>query len=238
MAVGKALRDAFGDRDPLLAIDGAGITPFMSDFRSLDLLGLNDARIAKTSPKEYGSKELGNKLLGHELGNVEYVLEQKPDIVLFGSYKGNWQGAFPGGIALAKDPRFKKHYAPVLLRVASPRHHTINVELYVRIDGKLGIRTDQEKSIFTVPAYLLSPPQASEVVYFGEQRKVLTSLGSEALLPRIRELFCPETGPLDNIPQVTGQSTASYDRTSDTIKLTPEVLPVYLSEIDVVNVCS
>jgi hypothetical protein len=210
----------------------------MSEFRSLDLLGLNDAQIARTSPKTYGSTELGNKLLGHELGNIEYVLERKPDLVLFGSYKGNWKGAFPGGIALANDPRFKKHYAPVLFRVPSPKHHTINVELFVRIDGKLGIRTNAEKAIFTVPAYLLSPPQASEVVYFDKHRKVLTSLISEAVLPRIRELFCPNAQNLENTPQVNGQSTGSYDRASDTIKVTPEVLPSYLNEVEVVNVCS
>lgn len=242
IAVGKALRDAFGDRDPLLAIDGAGITPFMSDFRSLDLLGLNDAQIAKTSPEEYGSKELGNKLLGHELGNVEYVLERKPDLVLFGSYKGNWQGAFPGGIALASDPRFKKHYVPVLLRVPSPMHHTINVELYVRIDGKLGIRTNPEKSIFTVPAYLLSPPQPSEVVYFGDEKKVLTSLFPESRLPRItliKEFFCPNAPSLSSIPQINSLPLAGiWDSQNDTIMINPEIRPSYLSEFEVINVCS
>jgi len=241
IAVGKALRDAFGDRDPLLAIDGAGITPFMSDLRSLDLLGLNDARIAKTSPKEYGSKELGNKLLGHELGNIEYVLERKPDIVLFGSYKGNWKGAFPGGIALAEDPRFKKYYVPVLLRVASPMHHTINVELYVRIDGKLGIRTDPEKSIFTVPAYLLSPPQPSEVVYFGDEKKVLTSIHPGAHLPRImriKELFCPEAPLQKTAPQLNRQSLGIFDFQSDTIRIITDIQPNYLSEMEVINICA
>ena len=238
IAVGMALRDAFGNRDPLLAIDGAGVIPFVTDFRSLDLLGLNDAQIAKTSPKEYGSKEFGNNLLGHELGNVAYVLERKPDLVLFGSYKGSWKGAFPGGKALARDPLFKKHYLPILLRVASPKHHTINVELYVRVDGKLGIQSDPEKSTFLVPAYLLTPPQESEVVHLGKKLTILTSLRSEATLPQIKEIFCPNAQKLEQPPKVNGAVNGTYNDSSDTIKITPEVLPTYLTEFEVVNVCT
>jgi hypothetical protein len=180
IAVAKTLKKAFSHSDPLMAVDGAGILPFYTEFKTIDLLGLNDAKIAKTSPKEFSEREFGHNLVGHELGNVRYVLNAKPDLIIFGSYKGNWKGAFPGGKALRRHPEFKKHYLPILFLVDSPRSsaslypETIPVKLFIRIDGKLGIKFNHINNTITMSAYLLQPPHPTSL-YLHTTDKNLTT---------------------------------------------------------------
>jgi len=100
-AVGQSFREA----DPLLATNAAGCWPYFSGLDSLDMLGLNDSHIA-THPTPI----LGQKLIGHELGDGEYVLRRQPDLLLMGTWEGAEKPGYYGERQLAKLDGFRSSY--------------------------------------------------------------------------------------------------------------------------------
>jgi hypothetical protein len=60
-----------------LAIHGAGIIPYYSGLRSLDLWGLNDAHIAQAESEDFGSGRAG-----HERSDYAYALSRAPLLIL------------------------------------------------------------------------------------------------------------------------------------------------------------
>jgi hypothetical protein len=70
------LVSAFGSQRPLLAVYRAGCLPYRTQFPSLDMLGLTDSHIAHRRPSD-----MGKGIIGHELGDVGYVLSRKPDLI-------------------------------------------------------------------------------------------------------------------------------------------------------------
>lgn len=144
--VGNTLGAAFSDRDPLVAVDAAGAIPFFSGLRSLDMLGLNDAHIARAHDESFGQG-----VQGHELGDGNYVLSRKPDIIVAG-VTGSSRLAFRSGKEMEADPRFHQHYRRVRVRGEEPVPVRFNI--HVRLDGRVGIeRTDETVAI---PGYLLA----------------------------------------------------------------------------------
>lgn len=109
----------------LLATNTAGSIPYFSKLPSIDTLGLNDARIAHRK-----MPGMGKGKAGHEKGDGKYVLSRKPDIVQFGSSRGNSKPVFVGDRELAALPEFKRDY--VLRRYSLPEN--LVLELYVRRD--------------------------------------------------------------------------------------------------------
>jgi arabinofuranosyltransferase len=103
--IGKFFRSAFGDKDPLLAVDAAGSLPYFSRFRSLDMLGLNDRYLATHPPKLTGSEGIG-----HELGDGDYVLERRPDLVVFHLPYGAEKPMFRSGKEMVKLPAWRQEY--------------------------------------------------------------------------------------------------------------------------------
>ena len=103
--IGHFFRDAFGDKNPLLAVDAAGSLPYFSKLPAVDMLGLNDRYLA-THPPELTGKEG----LAHELGNGEYVLGRKPDIVVFHLPYGAEKPMFRSGKEMVKQRAFGTHY--------------------------------------------------------------------------------------------------------------------------------
>lgn len=150
--VGKTLGAAFADRDPLMAVDAAGAIPFFSGLRSLDMLGLNDAHIARAHDDSFGQG-----VQGHELGDGDYVLSREPDIIVAG-VTGSSRLAFRGGKEMAADPRFDRHYRRIRMRGNDPVPVRFNV--YARLDGRVGIvRTEDE---VTIPGYLFARAKGTQ----------------------------------------------------------------------------
>lgn len=74
---GLYLRDHFAP-DTLVALNPAGIIPYYSRLPTIDMLGLNDAHIARRGRRD--SSLAG----GHQVGDGAYVLSRRPDVILFG----------------------------------------------------------------------------------------------------------------------------------------------------------
>ncbi len=75
--VGAWLRD-HAPKDALIAVNAAGIVPYTSGLRTLDMLGLTDAHIA------HAPITLGHGAIGHEKNDPAYVLARKPDYIFPG----------------------------------------------------------------------------------------------------------------------------------------------------------
>jgi hypothetical protein len=73
--------------DTLVALNQAGIIPYYSQLPTIDMLGLNDVHIAHYGKRDY------TLWYAHQAGDGEYVLSQKPDIIIFG---GRGLNAQPG----------------------------------------------------------------------------------------------------------------------------------------------
>lgn len=154
-ATGRFLREAFGKKEALLAVDPAGAVPYYSGLPAIDMLGLNDHYIARHPPPSFGTG-----WLGHELGDGRYVLSRNPDLVLFNLPLGSAKSNFRSGKQMEKDRRFQDHYRLLRYEVRggkSPLHSVI----WTHIDSlRIGMtRTDDA---ITIPGYLFaSPPSAS-----------------------------------------------------------------------------
>lgn len=157
--VGLALRAAFGDVRPRLAVDAAGAVPFYSGLPALDLLGLCDRTIATTPlPAWLDTVVPGTpRPPGHLRGNGRYVLDRAPDLLLFGPPPGRPLPVFVSGAELEDDPRFLHGHRLVLVdlgpRTILPGIVTpLTVPLWVRIDGAAGV--GREAGRITIPAWL------------------------------------------------------------------------------------
>lgn len=145
---GNLLRDAFGEKKPLLAVDPAGTLPYFSRLPSLDMMGINDRYIARHRPDDFGHGPLG-----HELGDGAYVLRSKPDLVLFCGPAGGAEPCFRSGIEMVRDPDFHRLYRLVTFEGDDP--YRFRFAIWVRAeDGRLGI--ERSAGEIRVPAYLFN----------------------------------------------------------------------------------
>lgn len=144
--IGNTLRDAFADEDPLVAVDAAGAIPFYSGLRSIDMLGLNDAHIAR-----HHDEEFGHGVQGHELGDGAYVLSREPDVIVAGVL-GASRPAFRGGKQMEADARFHEQYRRVRVRGETPHPTAFNI--FCRLDGRVGL--EREPGLVTIPGYFFA----------------------------------------------------------------------------------
>ncbi len=150
--VGTMLGAAFEDEDPLVAVDAAGVIPYYSGLRALDMLGLNDAHIAR----QHGDS-FGRGVQGHELGDGEYVLSREPDIIVAG-VTGSSRLAFRGGREMAADPRFHAWYRRVRMFGDDPVPLRFNI--HCRLEGRVGLeRTDGR---VTIPGFLFASAKGTQ----------------------------------------------------------------------------
>jgi hypothetical protein len=109
----------------LIAMDDAGLGPYLSQRRNLDMLGLNDRHIARL-PGRFRYKV-----------DVPYVLGRSPDlIVLVSSVAAPTRAEhlpLPGHAALAADSTFHARYR--FLRVYSMRED-YHLGVFRRIDSR------------------------------------------------------------------------------------------------------
>lgn len=142
----QAMVSAWGDLDPLLAVDAAGVLPYWTRFRSLDMLGLNDAWLPRHPPSGYGRENIG-----HDLGDPDYVMRMQPDIVAFNSGLGTDKPRWVAGRALVRRKDFLSRYQLVRFRVGE-----IVAPIYIRRDGgPLGVSLEGDPE---APARVVVPP--------------------------------------------------------------------------------
>jgi arabinofuranosyltransferase len=142
--LGINLKQTFTVAQPLVAVTAAGCIPYWSELPALDMLGLNDKHIAKNRPID-----VGDGMLGHELGDADYVLSRKPDLIIFniGTYP-----TFRTGRELEQIEKFHAEYKPISIYLQESDFHS---KVYIRLNSsKVGIiRNDDE---ITIPGYLFA----------------------------------------------------------------------------------
>jgi len=146
LPIGTTLRQAFGSQRPLLAVDAAGALPYWSELPSLDMLGLNDHHIPRHPPPNFG-----RGVIGHELGDPDYVWERAPDLIAFCNARGNRAPCFFAGHALVRRRDFKRDYQLVRVRGAQP--HPVGEIYFRREGGRLGITREADRLL--IPGYFL-----------------------------------------------------------------------------------
>lgn len=170
--VGRLLRAAFADRDPLLAVTAAGALPYFSKLRCLDMLGLNDRHIARQRAETDG-------YIAHDHADGGYVLDRAPDLMIWGTPRGG-APRHAAGRQVQADPRFARDYRRVLLETRAPR--LMRVTAYVHAEGRLGIERSPERIRY--PAWHLGAPAVG----------VLD--GGDALVARIPANTSLKTAPI------------------------------------------
>jgi len=91
--------------DGLLAINTAGIIPYYSKLKTVDMLGLTDKHIARSDAENFGSGPAG-----HEKGDGFYILDKKPDIIVMGNFEGSKTPIYRSDIEIFNNPAFKERY--------------------------------------------------------------------------------------------------------------------------------
>ncbi|HEV3468138.1 MAG TPA: hypothetical protein VG148_02380 [Pyrinomonadaceae bacterium] len=151
--VGTLLKKAFGAEQPLLAVDPAGGLPFWSELPAIDMLGLNDLYLPRHPPPD-----LGQGPIAHELGDGRYVLERRPDLVVFLLPTGNDSGYFLSGRQMQQDPRFFRDYT--LVRFEGREPYKVTARIWVRKESeRIGVRRGQDA--VSVPGFLICDNQTS-----------------------------------------------------------------------------
>ncbi len=162
--VGRMLKRAFGDAQPLMAVDPAGALPFWSELPALDMLGLNDHHLPRHPPPGVGSGPIG-----HELGDGKYVLDRAPDLVVFLLPTGSDRGYFLSGRQMQEDPRFFRDYRLVWFEGRDP--YTVRSRIWVRRHSeRIGIR--RREDAVHVPGFLLSDNPAT-ITYLNEAGRLV-----------------------------------------------------------------
>ena len=94
-------------QDTLIALNPAGVIPYYSGMRTIDMLGLNDFHIA-----HHGRRDLSLPY-AHQAGDGPYVLRRSPDIILLGNAASLLPAPFVSDQGIWSSGAFHKDYAPV-----------------------------------------------------------------------------------------------------------------------------
>jgi hypothetical protein len=150
-AVGLFLKENFGSTGALLAVDAAGATPYYSELDAVDMLGLNDRYLAHHRPASFGTG-----WMAHELGDGNYVLGRKPDLVLLALPPGWDRPLARSGMELMASPVFRRTYKLIQFDTLAPTGE--QALLWVRTrDGRIGVA--REGNRIHVPGYLFAQPR-------------------------------------------------------------------------------
>jgi hypothetical protein len=176
--IGRLLKKAFQDKQPLLAVDPAGCVPYYSQLRSIDMLGLNDRHIARRQIQGFGTG-----FLAHESGDGEYVLGLNPDLVLFCLPYGSDGPCFRSGIEMRYTPKFQSEYRLLTFRGTQP--HEFSSRIWTRIESP-AIGIQRQGGSLTIPGYLFADGNA--VASLNPERKIVARLspGGTGSLKQLR----------------------------------------------------
>jgi arabinofuranosyltransferase len=106
----------------IIAINPAGALPYLApQFRYVDMLGLNDACIARTTMSEEKIQIAKQNLaVGHLKGNGECVLKKNPDYIIFGHAWGSSEPNFISDYEIYDSEEFKQSYRKVEKFIVPP----------------------------------------------------------------------------------------------------------------------
>lgn len=180
-AVGLLLKQSFGAQQALMAVDPAGCLPYWSELPTIDMLGLNDYYLPRHPPPG-----VGQGAIGHELGDGQYVLNRKPDLVIFLLPTGNDRGYFLGGRQMQEDPRFFRDYTLVRFETQPPAR--VVSRIWVRRNSeRIGIRASDSQ--ISIPGFLLNNSDAT-VAYLDSGNELVVA-ASRATPARLDKLDLP-----------------------------------------------
>lgn len=162
--LGAELKKTFGEEQPLIAVDPAGSLPYFTMFPALDMLGLNDYHIPRNKPKK-----AGRGFIGHELGDPEYVLDRKPDIIQF--HLGTREPIHNIDTMLTENERFQKRYIDVAIFVEAEYEYK-GVLYFDKFSKKVGI--DSTFGKLEIPSYLFRSD--TEVYNIFVEKELVTPL--------------------------------------------------------------
>lgn len=91
----------------VVAVNPAGLIAYHSRMPTIDMLGLNDLYIA-----HHGKRDI-TKPFGHQLGDGEYVLARKPDVILLGVVPAALPGPFISDAEIWNSAEFRRAYTAV-----------------------------------------------------------------------------------------------------------------------------
>ncbi len=148
LPVGRMLGRGFAKEQPLVAVDAAGSIPFYSELPALDLLGLSDRYLAHHRPKN-----MGENLLGHELGDAKYYLRRAPDIVCFAVPPCSRDAKFSPEIDMVRGREFRDEYVLARFEARRGRHPLVS-ELWMRKSGRIGVQERADRVL--IPAYFFA----------------------------------------------------------------------------------
>ena len=160
--IGLMLKSAFSAQQPLMAVTAAGCLPYWSKLPALDMLGLNDYYLPRHPPANIGSG-----YIGHELGDARYVLDRKPDIIIFN------EGLRPEAgteLEMERMPEFRRAYTPVVIKTSSETEEA--VIYFNKYSHKIGVQKSQ--STIAVPGFLFEGEGA--VAYLNKANKFVTRI--------------------------------------------------------------
>jgi hypothetical protein len=121
--VGKHIDDTLPD-DALIALNTAGSTPYFArGQRFVDMLGLNDAHIARREIDRINVP--WQRMPGHSKGDGDYVLSREPDWIILGPAQGAPanQPWFLSDLEIVRDPRFRLDYVQRVFEIDARSHH-------------------------------------------------------------------------------------------------------------------
>ncbi len=178
--VALLLQTAFAEQRPLVAVTAAGCIPFWSELPAVDMLGLNDSFLARNPPEDFGQGRSG-----HELGDADYVLERRPDIVVF--FTGALEGRLRVDRELLKKREFVEGYVPVHLQGTRP--HAFKSGVWIRrASERIGIVTAPNE--IRVPAYLLEGKDET-VAHLDEEGRLVVTVSPGAPMSTVLEVPAP-----------------------------------------------
>ena len=143
----RVLKTAFKDCNPLMAVYAAGLVPFYTEFRSIDMLGLNDRHIARHPPKDFGTG-----WIAHELSDPDYVFSRKPDLIVQGGVGPGcgWRACLEVTKNFLAHPELARSY--VRARLTHSAEPVSDGYFWVRRDGNCGWKMEEDE--LTIPAIL------------------------------------------------------------------------------------
>lgn len=171
-SLGPFMKEAWGTRKPLLAVDAAGALPYFSKLPSLDLLGLNDRYIATHPPPGLTVST------GHEFGDGAYVWSRKPDILSMCGAGGGRAACYLSGRQMMAHPEFQAQYQ--LIRWHSVFSRDMTGELWVRREGgPIGVERTADRLI--VPGWLLAQSSGFAELHEGKLQALVNPVASAHL---------------------------------------------------------
>jgi hypothetical protein len=170
--IGLMLKEGFGEQEPVIAVTAAGCLPYWSELPAIDMLGLNDYYLPRHPPEDFGSGRIG-----HELGDGQYVLDRKPDLIIFRGPIGGEKAKYLSGRQMQEKPEFYERYSLSVLEGRDP--YTFKSWIWVRrYSEKIGIKESDNK--ITVPAYLING-NPETVAYLDQDNQFVISLAAGRL---------------------------------------------------------